>query len=190
MESMSLNSITKAFADHENAIISVFKRKSEILKMAHIILTAVQAGGALYIAGNGGSAADAQHMAAELIGRFRKDRSPIAAIALSTDTSVLTAVGNDYGFSEVFARQVRALTGPQDVLLLISTSGNSQNILGAATQALANQTKVLALTGKMGGQLAKLADCGVCVESDDTAHIQEAHIFIIHCLCRLVEDNL
>ncbi len=140
--------------------------------------------------GNGGSAADAQHFAAELIGRFEKERAALPAIALSTDTSALTAIGNDYGFERVFSRQIEGLGREGDVLIAISTSGNSPNIARAVAAARARNMRVIALTGRDGGalrdQLGEL-DIELRVPSDSTARIQEVHILILHCLCDLTD---
>lgn len=142
--------------------------------------------GKILACGNGGSAADAQHFAAELVGRFEAERQELAAIALSTDTSILTAVGNDYGFTQIFSRQVRALGHAGDVLLAISTSGNSPNVIEAIRAAHELGMHVVALTGKGGGEIGDLltdADLHLCVPADRTARIQETHLLIIHCLC-------
>ena len=136
--------------------------------------------------GNGGSAADAQHFAAELVGRFEMERQGLAAVALSTDTSIMTAVANDYGYKTVFERQVRALGQPGDVLLAISTSGNSPSIIEAIRAAHDNDLHVVALTGKGGGEIGQIlrdSDVHICVPSDRTARIQEVHLLAIHCLC-------
>jgi D-sedoheptulose 7-phosphate isomerase len=147
-------------------------------------------GGTLFFAGNGGSAADAQHLAAEYVVRYSRNRKPLAAIALTTDTSLLTACGNDLGFDEVFARQVEALVRPGDLLVLHSTSGESPNVIRAAQAAKAKGAAVVALLGKGGGGLADLVDDALVVPSDDTAHIQEVHLTIEHVICDLVERDL
>ena len=142
--------------------------------------------GKILACGNGGSAADAQHFAAELVGRFEMERQGLAAIALSTDTSIMTAIGNDYGFKAIFDKQVRALGQPGDVLLAISTSGNSANVIEAIHAAHDNELRVVALTGKGGGEIAELlldSDVHLCVPSERTARIQEVHLLTIHCLC-------
>ena len=144
------------------------------------INAALGAGGKVLIAGNGGSAADAQHFAAELVGRFQCNRKALACVALTTDTSNLTAIGNDYGFSDVFSRQVEALARPGDVFVGISTSGNSGNIVAAVNEARAQGIASIALLGRDGGKLEALADMAVTVPHDVTARIQEAHIFILH----------
>jgi D-sedoheptulose 7-phosphate isomerase len=140
--------------------------------------------------GNGGSASDAQHVAAELVGRFARERAPLPAIALTTDTSALTAIANDYGFEEVFARQVRALGRPGDVAVAISTSGNSPNVLRGAEAAREMGMTVVALTGAGGGALAAASDLCVNVPSDDTPRIQECHLTVEHVLCEAVENFL
>ncbi|MBK1680791.1 phosphoheptose isomerase [Rhodocyclus tenuis] len=142
--------------------------------------------GRILACGNGGSAGDAQHFAAELVGRFEAERQGLAAIALTTDTSIITAVGNDYSFEQVFARQVRALGQPGDVLLAISTSGNSGNVIAAIHAAHEHDMRVVALTGRDGGRIGELLrddDIHICVPSERTARIQETHLLAIHCLC-------
>lgn len=155
-----------------------------------IIACALQDGGKVLICGNGGSAADSQHMAAELAGRFKLDRKPLAAFALTTDTSVLTAIGNDYGYDEVFARQVRGLGRPGDVLVAISTSGLSANVVEAAAAARELGMCVVALVGAKSRHLAGVADLTLSVPSSETARIQEAHEFLIHAICEAVELHL
>ena len=143
--------------------------------------------------GNGGSAADAQHFIAELVGRFERDRLPLAGVALNTDTSILTAVGNDYGFDQIFARQIMALGQPGDVLVAISTSGNSANVQLAIAAAHAREMKVIALTGKGGGTIGNLLlpdDIHLCVPHDRTMRIQEVHILLLHLLCDGIDTLL
>ena len=157
------------------------------------VLGCITAGGKVLACGNGGSASDAQHFAAEFVGRFERERPGLAAIALNTDSSVLTALGNDYAFEAVFAKQVQALGSPGDVLLAITTSGNSANVLAAVDAAHEKEMTVIALTGRGGGQLAaKLleTDVHVCVPHERTARIQEVHILAIHCLCDAVDVQL
>lgn len=146
----------------------------------------LRAGGKIMACGNGGSAADAQHFAAELLNRFEKERPPLAAIALTTDTSTLTSIANDYRYEDVFAKQVQALGRHGDVLLAISTSGNSPNVIEAIRVAHAQGVRVVALTGKQGGKMAALLaadDIHLCVPAERTARIQEVHLLAIHCLC-------
>lgn len=138
--------------------------------------------------GNGGSAADSQHLAAELVGRYLKDRAPLAAIALTTDTSALTAIANDHGYPEVFARQLRGLGRPGDVLVALSTSGNSENVLRAVAAARELGIATIGMTGRAGGKLRAACDLAICVPADETNHIQEMHIAIGHYLCGFVED--
>jgi D-sedoheptulose 7-phosphate isomerase len=157
---------------------------------ARLIISSLSAGHKLLLCGNGGSAADSQHIAAELTGRFSADRRPLAAIALSTDTSALTSIANDYGFEEVFSRQVAALGAAGDCLLAISTSGNSRNVIRAAEIARSGGIHTIALLGRDGGKLRALCDLAVIVPSETTARIQEAHIFIGHVLCAMIETGL
>ncbi|WP_201748140.1 D-sedoheptulose-7-phosphate isomerase [Aquabacterium fontiphilum] len=151
---------------------------------------ALEAGGKILFCGNGGSAADSQHLASELTGRFIKDRRPLAALALTTDSSALTCIGNDYAFDEVFARQVAGLGRPGDVLVAISTSGNSRNVVRAVDEARRIGMSVVGLLGRDGGVLKPMCDVAIVVPSDVTARIQEAHILIGHTLCGLIEAEL
>ena len=150
----------------------------------------LQKGGKLMLCGNGGSAADSQHLAAEFTGRFSKDRPPIAAVALSTDTSALTCIGNDYSFNDIFARQVQALGKAGDCLIAISTSGNSGNVLAAVAAAKSLGISTIGLLGRDGGKLKAQCDISIVVPSQVTARIQEAHILIGHSLCGAVELKL
>lgn len=157
-----------------------------IADAVNAIVGCITAGGKVLACGNGGSAADAQHFAAEFIGRFERERPGLAAVALTTDSSILTAIGNDYDFNSIFSKQVQALGQPGDVLLAISTSGNSANVLAAVEAALEREMRVVALTGKDGGELGKMltdADVHICVPHSRTARIQEVHLVAIHCIC-------
>ncbi len=157
-----------------------------IAEAIDLMFAALSNGNRILACGNGGSAADCQHFAAELVGRFERERLPLPALALSTDSSILTAVGNDYGFDQVFAKQVQAFGQSGDVLLAISTSGNSANVVAAIESALERDMRVVALTGNGGGAIARLltdADVHICVPHDRTARIQEVHLLIVHCLC-------
>jgi len=157
-----------------------------IAEGAELMINCLLGNGKILACGNGGSAADAQHFAAELVGRFEMERQGLAAVALSTDSSIMTAVANDYGFKLIFDKQVRALGQPGDVLLAISTSGNSANVIEAIHAAHDNDLHVVALTGKGGGEIAQLlrdTDVHICVPSERTARIQEVHLLTIHCLC-------
>jgi D-sedoheptulose 7-phosphate isomerase len=157
------------------------------------ILACVTSGGKVLACGNGGSAADAQHFAAEFVGRFERERPELAAVALTTDSSIITAIGNDYDFSVIFSRQVRALGQPGDVLLAISTSGNSANVLAAIEAAHAREMVVVGLSGRNGGKMAQAlrdTDVHICVPSERTARIQEVHLLVLHCLCDAVDAQL
>ena len=167
-------------AEHASAIGAIAERYE----------VALRAGGTLFFAGNGGSAADAQHLATEYVVRYQTSRPALRALALTTDTSLLTACANDMGFDEVFARQLDALARPGDVLSLHSTSGESPNVIRAAQAGRARGVTVIALVGKSGGQLAALADVALVVPSDDTARIQELHLAIEHVVCDMVEERL
>jgi D-sedoheptulose 7-phosphate isomerase len=161
-----------------------------IFEAADLITTCLRAGGKLLFFGNGGSAADAQHLAAEFVGRFVRERAGLPAIALTADSSILTAVGNDYGFDQIFARQVQALGRPDDVAIAISTSGNSPNIIEGVKAARKGYLKTIGLSGKDGGLLATEADVVITIASTSTARIQECHITIGHLFCELTEEAL
>ena len=164
-----------------------------IARAVDAMVASLKAGGKIMACGNGGSAADSQHFAAELLNRFEKERAPLAAIALTTDTSTLTSIGNDYRYEDVFSKQIRALGRRGDVLLAISTSGNSPNVLEAMDAAHAAGVRVVALTGKDGGKMAsRLAadDINLCVPANRTARIQEVHLLTLHCLCDGIDTLL
>ncbi len=164
-----------------------------IARAAGVLTECLLADGKILVCGNGGSAADAQHFAAELVGRFERERPELPAIALTTDSSLLTAVANDYSFEQVFAKQVRALGSKGDVLLAISTSGNSGNVIAAIEAARQREMRVVALTGKGGGQIGELladSDVHLCVPHSRTARIQEVHLLTIHCLCDIIDATL
>lgn len=157
-----------------------------ISQAIELMFGALSNGNKILACGNGGSAADCQHFAAELVGRFERERFPLPAIALTTDTSILTAVGNDYSFKEIFSKQVQAFGQAGDILLAFSTSGNSGNILAAIEVAHERDMRVVALTGKGGGKIGKIltdADVHICVPHDRTARIQEVHLVSLHCIC-------
>ena len=186
----------------ENIILKRFKESSEVktrflkeniprlLDVVKLISHAFEAGNKLFFFGNGGSAADAQHLAAEFVNRYIMDRPPLPAIALTTDSSVLTSISNDFAFNEIFAKQLRALGKEGDVAVGISTSGNSSNVVKAFEVARELGIKTVALTGYEGGAVAKIADVPLVVSSTSTPRIQEAHILIGHVLCELVEHHL
>lgn len=162
----------------------------DIERLAGLVLRTVREGGTLFFCGNGGSAADAQHLAAEYVVRFRRERRPVAAVALTTDTSVLTAGGNDYGFDSVFERQVRALARPGDLLLVHSTSGESENLVRAVEAARAQGASVAGLLARGGGRIAGMVDLGVVVPTDSTARAQEMHLTIGHIVCEIVDQAM
>ena len=185
------NIIHRNFAEHLQTIELVHEVLAEpIKKISQPLSHSLANGGTLFWCGNGGSAADSQHLAAELVGRFKKNRRALRSIALTTDTSVLTCVANDYSYDDIFARQVEALGRPGDVLIGISTSGNSENVLRAFEVAKQMGLKTIALLGKEGGYTKDLSDHALVIPSDSTARIQEAHILIGHILCELIEQEL
>jgi D-sedoheptulose 7-phosphate isomerase len=164
-----------------------------IVAAVQAILASVTSGGKVLACGNGGSAADAQHFAAEFVGRYERERPELAAIALTTDSSILTAIANDYDFNVIFSKQVRALGGAGDVLLAMSTSGNSSNVLAAIEAAHEREMTVVALTGRGGGKIAhalRETDVHICVPHERTARIQEVHLLVIHCICDGVDTQL
>jgi D-sedoheptulose 7-phosphate isomerase len=161
-----------------------------LVATAEMIVKSLRAGGTIYLCGNGGSAADAQHIAGEFVGRFRAERRALPAVALSTDTSILTCIGNDYSFERVFARQVEALVRPGDVLWAFSTSGTSPNVLAAAEEARRKDARVIAFTGRAQSKLEALADLCLCAEAALTARSQEIHQLAYHIICDLVERSL
>ena len=161
-----------------------------ILEAANLIKSRIERGGMLILMGNGGSAADCQHIAAELVGRFKKERQAMPAIALTVDTSSLTALGNDYGFETIFERQVEALARENDVVVGISTSGNSENVLRALKKANTIGSETIGLLGNNGGKIKEVANLSIIIPSVDTARIQEVHITIGHIICELIEEDL
>lgn len=183
--------MTSRMASHFDDAIDTFKASAQVLAAPLSIAVEVMFGclvsnNKILACGNGGSAADAQHFIAELVGRFERDRLPLGGIALNTDTSILTAVGNDYGFDALFERQVNALGQPGDILVAISTSGNSPNVVRAIAAAHDRDMLVIALTGKGGGQIGEMlqeTDIHLCVPHDRTMRIQEIHILLLHALC-------
>ncbi len=176
--------------EHNALLVTLHALDAQILQAGALATYSLEQGGKLIFCGNGGSAADSQHLAAELTGRFIKDRRPLAAMALSTDTSALTCIGNDYSFDEIFARQVVGLGRKGDVLIGISTSGNSLNVIRAVEEAQKLGMVTIGLLGRDGGQLKSLCDHSIVVPSDVTARIQECHILIGHTLCGLIEQKL
>lgn len=181
--------IAERFTDHLDVFGKTMEQMDVIQLMAERCKEALKASNKVLFCGNGGSAADAQHLAAELIGRFQKERRSLASIALTTDTSILTAVANDYGYDEVFARQVEGLGRSGDVLIGISTSGNSANVVKAALKARDTGMHTIAFTGEGGGKLKDICDITFAVPSKVTARIQEMHIMVGHIICELVEEE-
>ena len=164
-----------------------------IAQAVQAILACVTSGGKVLACGNGGSAADAQHFSAEFVGRYERERPELGAIALTTDSSIITAIANDYDFTSIFSRQVRALGQPGDVLLAITTSGNSANVLAAVEAAHEREMTVVALTGRGGGKMTHAlrdTDVHICVPHERTARVQEVHILVLHCLCDGVDNQL
>lgn len=188
---MNTNLVQQHFARHQQVISLVAAHLSaEIVQAVRTITDALANGNKVLVMGNGGSAADAQHLAAELVGRFLLERRALPAIALTTDSSILTAVGNDYGFDQVFSRQVEALARSGDVVIGISTSGKSANVRAALIAARAAGCRTVGLLGRDGGDIAGLVDLALVVPAQETPHIQEAHVAMIHILCDLIEREL
>jgi D-sedoheptulose 7-phosphate isomerase len=181
----------KYFEESASVKLKFIEENEEKLKrVVEIIYNALKNGNKILICGNGGSAADAQHFAAEIVGRFKLERKGFPAIALTTDTSILTAIGNDYGFDVIFERQVEALGKEGDVLVGISTSGNSENVIKAVNKAKEMGIHTIGLLGKGGGKLKDMVDLALVVPSNDTARIQECHLTIYHVICEEVEKKL
>jgi len=181
--------VTEELYEHQNLIKKVIELLTADIEAACELFTStIKSGNKILIAGNGGSAADAQHIAAELSGRFLKERRALPGIALTTDTSALTSIANDYGYEHVFSRQLEALAQPGDLFLGISTSGNSQVVLNAFESAKKIGCKSLGLSGRDGGKMNGLCDLNIIIPADVTARIQEMHILIGHILCKAVDD--
>ena len=176
-------------ADHQAVISQLEGLIPSICEVADALRACIARGGKILLMGNGGSAADSQHIAAEIVGRFKKERRGLPAIALTTDTSILTSVGNDYGYDFIFSRQVEALCGPLDVVIGISTSGNSKNVVKGIEAAIEAGATTVALVGGSGGKLAELCTYKLVMPSSDTPRIQEAHILIGHSLCEMLESD-
>jgi D-sedoheptulose 7-phosphate isomerase len=176
-----------------NSHIETAKKMEELLpliqKAGELATEILKNDGKILICGNGGSAADSQHIAAELSGRFKKERIALAGISLTTDTSALTAIGNDYGYEFVFSRQVEALANKNDLLIGISTSGNSENVIKAIESAKKIGCKVITLTGKSGGEMKNLGDINLIIPSNDTPRIQEMHIMVGHMICAIIDEK-
>lgn len=193
MKTLSLRTqLQEIFRQNREAVEKSFSAPQieKLERIAEILTQALRSGRKLLLCGNGGSAADAQHIAAEFIGRFKRERKSLPAIALTTDTSILTAVGNDYSYEQVFSRQVEGLGEKGDVLIALSTSGNSKNVLAAVRAAKSQSVVTVGLTGAKGGALKELADLNFEAQCDQTPHIQEVHITALHALSEVVEDLL
>ena len=188
-EKVFMDIITQRFDEHLDVYIKMRHYIEDIRVVADICKNALNEGNKILFCGNGGSAADAQHLAAELVGRFVKERESLPAIALTTDTSILTAIANDYSYDDVFSRQVAGLGQAGDVLIGISTSGNSKNVVKAIELAKQKGLKTVAFTGEGGGKLGALCDAVIAVPSKTTSRIQEMHILVGHIVCELVEED-
>jgi len=184
------NLIQSSILEHQKLINKTSKRLINDIDIAskHIVKT-LKKNKTIFFAGNGGSAADSQHMAAELVGRFKKNRKPLKAISLTTDTSIITAVGNDFGFETVFSRQLEALGTNGDLLICSSTSGNSPNILNVLKVAKKKKIKTISLLGNNGGKCKRYSDISIVIPSDNTARIQELHILVGHIICEIIDKN-
>ncbi|TRU14399.1 MAG: SIS domain-containing protein [Microcystis sp. Msp_OC_L_20101000_S702] len=180
--------IQQSVEEHTLVINSLANYLAEIQQLATLVVKTLKTGNKILLMGNGGSAADAQHIAAEIVGRFTTERRGLPAIALTTDTSILTSIGNDYGYDNIFSRQVEALANANDLVIGISTSGNSKNVLQALTAAASLGCQTAALLGKGGGEIKNVVNLSLIVPSSNTARIQEAHILIGHILCQVVDS--
>ena len=186
---MFMNLIENILEEHGKAVEYVKKEAAALEKIASVIVEAINKGNKILFAGNGGSAADSQHFAAEISGRFKKERKGLPGISLTTDTSALTAIANDYGFENVFSRQVEALAKPGDAFVCFSTSGNSPNIFKAADKALEIGCKTIGFLGKDGGTINKKCSISFIVSSPVTARIQEAHLLAYHIVCEIIDNS-
>ena len=182
--------IKKNIQDHFEMIDSLSSVSNKIEEISIKAIDTLKNNGTIFWCGNGGSASDSQHLAAELVGRFEIDRAPLKSISLNTDTSVITALSNDYSYDLIFQRQLKALGNSKDLLIAISTSGNSKNIINVLKEAKSKKIFSIALLGKDGGQASKISDLSLIIKSNSTARIQEMHILIGHIICSCVEQNL
>lgn len=186
-----MNILSRNFSEHQEVIKLVESNcLKDIVNVGQVMVEVLQNSGTIFWCGNGGSAADSQHFAAELVGRFKSDRRPLRSVALSTDSSVLTCVANDYSFDSIFSRQIEALGRPGDLLVGISTSGNSNNVLRAIQVSNILNIKTVGLLGNNGGEAKSLVNNAIVIPSTITSRIQEAHILIGHCFCDLIEFGL
>lgn len=186
----NLPQLHEAIAAATKTLQSLVELDAKVGEAADLIEQCLRAGNKLLVCGNGGSAADASHFATEFVVRFTKDRRAFPAICLASDSGILTAAGNDYGFDEIFARQVAAFGIPGDVLICLTTSGNSKNVVRALQEAKARQIKTIAFLGRDGGSTVGIADLDLLVKSDSTARVQEAHQLLLHVLCEMTESRL
>jgi D-sedoheptulose 7-phosphate isomerase len=184
------SNLNRAISDSVRTLESLKNLERELSRAADLIDQCLRAGNKLIVCGNGGSAADASHFATELVVRFTKDRRALPAICLASDSGILTAAGNDYGFAEIFARQVAAFGVPGDVLICLTTSGKSKNVVRALQEAKARKLKTIAFLGRDGGSTIGMADIDLLVKDNSTARIQEAHQLLIHVLCEIIEARI
>ena len=184
------SNLNRAINDSVRVLQSLKNLEPQVIRAADLIWECFRTGNKLLICGNGGSASDASHFATELVVRFTKDRRALPAICLASDTGILTAAGNDYGFDEIFARQVAAFGVPGDVFICLTTSGKSKNVVRALQEAKARKVKTIAFLGRDGGSTIGIADIDLLVKDDSTARIQEAHQLVIHVLCEIIEAQL
>ncbi|PYL12039.1 MAG: phosphoheptose isomerase [Verrucomicrobia bacterium] len=184
------SNLNRAIDDSVRVLQSLKNLEPQVTRAADLIWECLRTGNKLLICGNGGSASDASHFATELVVRFTKDRRALPAICLASDTGILTAAGNDYGFDEIFARQVAAFGVPGDVLICLTTSGKSKNVVRALQEAKARKVNTIAFLGRDGGSTIGIADIDLLVKDDSTARIQEAHQLVIHVLCEIIEAQL
>jgi D-sedoheptulose 7-phosphate isomerase len=184
------SNLNRAIDDSVRTLESLKELGWEVSRATDLIEQCLRAGNKLLVCGNGGSATDASHFATELVVRFAKDRRALPAISLSSDNGILTATGNDYGFNEIFARQVAALGAPGDVLICLTTSGKSKNLIRALEEAKARKLKTIAFLGRDGGPTLGIADVDLLIKSESTARVQEAHHLLLHVLCEIIESRL
>jgi len=184
------SNLNRAINDSVRTLESLKDLGREVSRAVDLIEQCLRAGNKLLVCGNGGSATDASHFATELVVRFAKDRRALPTISLSSDIGILTATGNDYGFNEIFARQVAALGVPGDVLICLTTSGKSKNLIRALEEAKARKLRTIAFLGRGGGSTLGIADVDLLIESDSTARVQEAHHLLLHVLCEVIESRL
>ena len=182
--------INKHIQEHKDVLDSISQLDESIEKVANVFISCLEKGGTIFWCGNGGSASDSQHLAGELVGRFAGERRPLKSIALTADSAVMTCIVNDYGYEHIFSRQVEALGSKGDVLVGISTSGNSKNVLNAFEVAKNKGVRTIGLLGKAGGMAKNLVDESIIVSSNSTARVQEMHILVGHILCDLIEGGL